>query len=162
MGSKRNCGRCGLPGLNGGVCPVFQKPMEWDGPGCPIFQIEVITCATCGNPILPVENAIFKADSKGDYHLLCDKCIVALRTCAGCENAKSCAFENNPRPDKYIMRTVRQGNAQIQMQVRNPEIVRDTCQKECKCFSEEFGCLRENNCCGNHNTVLEDYLINGK
>ena len=47
MGSNRNCGRCGLPGLNGGVCPVFQKPMEWDEPGCPIFQQEVDTCELC-------------------------------------------------------------------------------------------------------------------
>lgn len=159
MGSNRNCGRCALPGLNGGVCPVFQKPMEWNEPGCPIFAEELTICETCGSPIIPVEHAIYKADSKGDYHLLCSKCIAALRTCAGCENAKSCAFENDPRPDKYIMETVRQGNAILQTQQKNNKIVRDTCAKGCKCFSEEFGCLRENNCCGNHNTILEDYLI---
>lgn len=159
MGSKRNCGRCALPGLNGGKCPIFQKSMEWDESGCPIFAEELTTCETCGSPILPVENAIYKADSEGDYHLLCNKCIAALKTCAGCENAKSCAFENDPRPDKYVMETVRQGNAILQTQQKNNKIVRDTCAKGCKCFSEEFGCLRENNCCGNHNTILEDYLI---
>lgn len=159
MGSNKNCGRCVLPGLNGGKCPIFQKSMEWNEPGCPIFAEELTTCETCGNPILPVENVIYKADSKGEYHLLCDKCIAALRTCAGCENAKSCAFENDPRPDKYVMETVRQGNAILQTQQKNDKIIRDTCAKGCKCFSEEFGCLRENNCCGNHNTILEDYLI---
>lgn len=159
MGSKRKCGRCVLPGLNGGKCPIFQKSIKWDEPGCPMFAEELTTCETCGSPLLPVENAIYKADSKDDYHLLCDKCIAALKTCVGCENAKSCAFENDPRPDKYVMETIRQGNAILQKQQKNDKIVRDTCAKGCKCFSEEFGCLREINYCGNHNTILEDYLI---
>lgn len=158
MGSKRNCGRCGLPGLNGGVCPVFQKPMEWDEVGCPMFAEEVTTCEICGSPIIPAVRAILFITETNTYSI-CDRCHTALKTCAGCKNSRSCAFENNPRPDKYVMKTVRQGNAQIQMQVRNPEIVRLTCQNGCKCFSEEFGCLRENNCCGNHNMILEDMVI---
>ena len=156
MGSKRNCGRCALPGLNNGKCPIFQKPMEWDEPGCLLFQIELITCETCGNPILPVENAIYRADSKGDYHLLCDKCIAALRTCAGCENAKSCAFENDPSPTpKYIQRQFQQGNQIITTTVKNETRVIECCEGKCPCFdSEGKYCRRENNWCENLITIL--------
>lgn len=159
MASNKKCGRCALRQPQSGLCPIFKATMSESEQGCPMFQASVIQCSVCGNPIIPGKSTIFEADSSGVYHAICNECAIALGTCAGCENAKSCAFENDPRPDKIIMETVRQGNAILQKQVQNPEIVRDTCAKRCKCFSEEFGCLRKINCCGNHNTVLEDYLI---
>lgn len=149
MGSKRKCGRCGLPGLNGGVCPVFQKPMERDEPGCPLFQTDVTLCELCDQPVIPTANAILYL-TEGGYHSLCGGCVQKVNTCVGCKKSASCAFENDPRPDKYVLRTVRQGNTQIQTQVLNPEIVRDTCQNGCGCFSEEFGCSRQMNWCANY------------
>ena len=149
MGSNRNCGRCGLPGLNGGICPVFQKPMEWDEPGCPMFEQEITTCELCGQPVVPAGTAILYS-AGNDYHSLCGGCSKKISTCVGCKKSTSCAFENDPRPDKYIIRTIRQGNAQIQTQVLNPNIIRDTCQNGCGCFSEEFGCSRQINWCANY------------
>lgn len=159
MAINRKCGRCGLPGLNKGICPVFQKPMEWDEVGCPMFAEEIVRCKVCGSPIIPSNNAILLTGTECSY-TVCDKCNAALKTCNGCKNVRSCAFEEYPATDKYIMKTVRQGNAIMQMQVKSEEILRETCQNGCECFSEEFGCLREINCCGNHKSVLEDIVIN--
>jgi hypothetical protein len=47
------------------------------------------------------------------------------------------------------MKEIRQGNMIAQQQVQNPERIRQTCQKGCKCWDEEFGCLKSNGCCGN-------------
>lgn len=159
MGFNKSCGQCAWPGLNKGICPFFQEPRGGDMEACPRFATEIRYCEICGRPILRTQDSVLIEDSRGEYRTICNQCGVALKTCAGCQNGRSCAFENDPRPDKIILKTIRQGNAILQKQVRNPEIIRDTCAKGCKCFSEEFGCLREINCCGNHNTILEDYLI---
>lgn len=151
MAFKRKCGQCALPSLKNGICPVFNQVPNLTQTACPMFEREIIRCGVCNSAIIPSESAIIM-DSPTIY--ICDNCRLALSSCAGCKNGQSCAFENDPRPDKYIMQTIRQGGAILQTQVRNPEAIRDTCQNGCKCFSEEFGCLREMNYCGNHNTIL--------
>ena len=56
-----------------------------------------------------------------------------------------CDFEENPIAlPKQIQQQIRQGNSIISTVVVNPERIRETCEKNCKCFSKEFGCLRQN------------------
>ena len=151
MGSNKNCGRCSLPGLNGGVCPVFQKPMEWDESGCPIFQTDVTLCELCGQPVIPTANAILYL-TEGGYHSLCGGCSKKISTCVGCQKSASCAFENDPSPiPKYIQRQFQQGKQVVIATVKNEERVKMFCEGKCQCFEEiNKKCCREENWCANY------------
>lgn len=153
MAFERKCGQCALPSLKNGICPVFNQVPNLTHAACPMFEREIICCGVCNSAIIPSKSAIIM-DNSTTY--ICDNCRLALSSCIGCKNGQSCAFENDPRPDKYIPKSIRQGNTIIQTQIPNPEIIRETCQKDCKCFSQENGCLRQNNCCGNYQLIWEE------
>ncbi len=42
----------------------------------------------------------------------------------------------------------------MQSVVMNPERIRETCQKNCKCWNDEMGCLRQNGTCGQYKEVI--------
>lgn len=117
-----------------------------------------LICSYCGRPcpkgaIVSVnENA--GPDEPAAY-IMCANCFQMTKSCTFCLEAYACPFEtsDNPLP-KQVQQTIRQGNAVIQTIVKNPERIRETCQKGCKCWSEEFGCLKENGICGNYKEVL--------
>lgn len=106
-------------------------------------------CKVCGRPC--PRDAIICTEPT--VYVLCKHCYSFVGTCAFCsESKKLCAFETDSSPiPKQVQQTIRQGNMVMQTVVNNPERVRVTCQNGCKCWNEEFGCLRQNNYCPNYN-----------
>lgn len=108
---------------------------------------ENIVCNFCGQPA--------KFISIDPIFCLCHRCFSLLNTCNACVNGATCDFETNPSPlPKRIQKTIRQGNMTMQTVAKNEERIRETCQKNCACFSEEFGCLKENGICANYKEVV--------
>ena len=145
MSSAKQCGRCTLRNQVTGVCQVFNKPVE-NSDSCPAYSSVSFTCETCGqttlNPIVCTQEGSEK------YYLVCDHCAPQLNGCAIC-TCETCEFQTNPSPTPmYVMQQVRQGNAIMQTQVRNPERVKITCEAGCKCYDAvERTCNRESGCC---------------
>lgn len=110
-----------------------------------------IKCCKCGLDFEP-QGAILSPKSDGSFNILCPHCALLFGHCHTCTKAKTCSFEqSNSSHEPFIMQEIRHGNSIIRQRVKNPERVRETCQKDCKCFSEEFGCLRQiNQTCGNY------------
>lgn len=149
----RRCGDCGLWKANNRACPYFQEPMNEDEPGCPKFQGELDVCQICGRGIIGKSILNYDTQSSAVY-TVCQSCDSKLYTCGTCKMVTVCDFETNPVPlEKYIQQEIRQGNMVAATTVKNPERIRETCQKNCKCFSQEFGCMRTNNECGNWECV---------
>lgn len=145
----RRCGDCGLWKANNRVCPFFQEPMDADEAGCPKFQGELAQCQICGRGI--VGKAILNYDTHTQaVHTVCGNCDNVLYTCRTCTCGKLCDFETNPvQLPKMVQQEIRQGNMIAVQTIRNPERVRETCQKNCKCFHADFGCLKQNGECLN-------------
>lgn len=91
-------------------------------------------------------------DDKGNTY--CDKCFAKLSTCANCEQNVNCAFDASPDTPKIVQKREIVGNMQAVTNVRNPDIVRNTCKDKCSCFSEENGCMRDFNSCDNLKPIL--------
>lgn len=105
-------------------------------------------CFLCGNP--NPEVSIYSGD--GTFiKMLCERCSYIPAQCGLCEKAKICPFETEQIDlPKVVMKTIRQGNAVMQIEIKNPERIEETCKKSCPCFSEELGCLKENRICGDY------------
>ena len=149
----RRCGDCGIWKANNKTCPYFQEPMYENEPGCPKFQGELPICSLCGRPF--IGSAILNYDTHTQsVYVVCPQCDKHLYTCATCKQGRYCDFETNPVSlPKMIQKEIRQGNMVAVTTVKNPERIRETCQKNCKCFSAEFGCMKTNNECGNWECV---------
>lgn len=149
----RRCGDCGIWKANREVCPYFQEHMDKDELGCPKFQSELNTCQICGRPYLGKAVINYDTHSSATY-VVCPSCDANMYTCGTCKMVTVCDFETNPVPlEKYVQQEIRQGNMVAVTTVKNPERIRETCQKNCKCFSQEFGCMKTNNECGNWECV---------
>lgn len=145
----KKCRSCGLADLAQNVCQMFRMLINPDEDYCSKHQEkEVIkTCDVCGRVIIGHSTIVYGKDES--IKLLCDNCYTAVGTCALCENAKYCAFEQDPSQIPImIQKQVRQGNMSMVTTVKNPARIEITCKKNCKCYSEEKGCLREFNHCG--------------
>lgn len=108
-------------------------------------------CKLCGRPcskdaIVCVEPFVYT---------ICRNCHSLAGTCNLCSHSLTCDFETNPSPlPKQVQQTIRQGNMTMQSVVMNPERIRETCQKNCKCWNDEMGCLRQNGTCGQYKEVI--------
>ena len=101
-------------------------------------------CSYCGNPDAPVVN-------QEGTEFYCLRCKDLFGTCAMCVNAEICPFQTSDIDiPPIVMQTIRQGPVTMQQQIKNPDRIRETCQKLCPCFHEEFACLKENGTCGNY------------
>lgn len=121
--------------------------------------METLTCQMCGRPCF--KDAIISAkEVEGPntlpfYYIMCRTCHSQCGTCAMCINRSDCLFETDPSPlPKQVQKTIRQGNMVMQTIVQNPDRIRETCQKSCKCWSDEFGCLKQSGTCGNYEEVV--------
>ena len=107
-------------------------------------------CDRCGREIPANELVLYQ---QGDKMVgICNICEAMMGTCHTCVHKINCAFNTGPS-DKppFVMREIRQGNAVIRQEIKNPDRIRETCQKGCECFGTEFGCLRQiNQTCGNY------------
>ena len=141
-----DCAHCALPTLNGGICPIFRtKPKDKDK-SCPMFKFTVENCEVCGQPI--ITKTIIDITEEGNFYYLCEDCSAKTGTCLTCKIREECEFETNPSTiPKVVQQRIQQGPMTSIVQVKNPARVEMFC-KSCKCFDEEFGCLKENGCCG--------------
>lgn len=108
---------------------------------CSKFTTSELTCAICGNMFLP--DSLFIIDNK---YKLCANCVAQLETCLFCTHNTHCLFkESRTTKPKYVL--VQQNF--VQAQIRNPDVVRETCETGCTCFSLEKGCKKDFNYCDN-------------
>lgn len=152
MKDDRNCASCAYYNKNTQQCVILRIPADSDN-FCHLHSTNPIVCATCGNYI--IGPSFYEYSTRG-YVEVCQRCAKALGTCAGCKHGAHCAFEEDPSPlPKIVTQTIRQGNAVMQTQVRNPERVRLLCEK-CACWDiENMECDREYNSCINQKCILE-------
>lgn len=117
--------------------------------GCPMFAAAFDPCAICGNHIF--DQKVWYLDDAKTFQI-CAQCNAAMRNqpCQVCENISYCAFQQDTSCSLPPIITVqqRQGNAVIQMQQKNPERIKETCEKGCKCYFNGM-CMRELGDCGN-------------
>lgn len=118
---------------------------------CPAYTTtqDIQNCHICGRT-LPIKDLIIYSGKTN--LLICPVCSKTLGSCGICENGDYCAFNDDhsctepPLIDKIFS----QGNTRMQTTIPNPKRIELTCKQKCKCYSEEFGCLRNNNCCGEY------------
>ena len=152
MTPNRECKRCVLPSLNGGVCPVFNGDTSAET-GCPVFSSSLNPCENCGAHI--PKGGVIEYDEDEMTHLLCDHC-ANLPMCQRCGSLNECSFQTDRTCPEPPMQTItqRQGNAIMQTQVPNPKRVELTCAKGCPCYTGlEMGahCAKQLGCgCNNY------------
>lgn len=147
---KGYCPSCRLNGLKAPrVCALTGLEV---GPEdyCSKHRRSLVTCSICGQIILT-------GGILNDNHLICNNCFSNLNSCNVCRFNNICTFETDPSPlPKAIQKEIRRGNMQAVTQVMNPERVQITCEKGCKCFSKENGCLKQKGSCTNVDVLYND------
>lgn len=148
---KGTCRTCRFRGLRAPeVCALYGVKKEDDGYCDQHKRDDILTCDICGSPIMPSASII-----DGD-HIICPNCFSNIRSCQICRNSNICTFKTDPSTiPPMISKEVRNGNSIFVTQVMNPERVRITCQKGCKCYSPENGCLRQSGTCSNQEVYYE-------
>jgi hypothetical protein len=126
---------------------------------CPMFAAELDPCGICGNHIFSGKIIDYH---DGKVSQMCEKCgeLYKQNMCQFCDKGDYCAFQQDAscQIPPVITQQFRQGNAVVQTQVKNPERVKATCEKGCKCYNEELKvCMRE---CGGCSSVQIKYLVN--
>ena len=145
---NKTCGACALMKLAGGTCPIFREPIGPQEPACPRFKRELNNCDMCGQPILGEEIIYLNPNNQTQIRVYCEQCSNQIGKCPTCENANSCDFQTNTSNiPPIIQQQIRQGNAVMMTQVKNPERIEITCKKNCKCFDSEYGCMKEEGFC---------------
>ena len=149
--STKSCFNCGYRSLNAQQCPLigYTYPQTANSlTVCPYWCADLPKCDICGE--ISPKTALTQA-SDNSWKRICGNCLQKSGTCGLCSHGGICDFETNDSTvPKIIQKQIRQGNQIIVTTVRNPERIRVTCQENCECFSEKFGCLRENGTCGNY------------
>lgn len=93
---------------------------------------------------------MFTQKSDGSWIRICQNCQSKFGTCVGCSKSATCDFETNPSPiPKTVQKRTQQGSQIMVTTIKNPSRIDVTCRINCPCFSEENGCCREYNTCGN-------------
>ena len=144
----KSCLTCGYRSLNEKACPLIHCVFTENPQVCPYWVAEVPICEVCGQ-VDPQTLLTQKSDTT--WIRICRNCSSKSGTCGGCSKSTTCDFETNPSPlPKAVQKQLRQGNQILVTTVKNEERIRETCEKNCGCFSQEFGCLRENGTCGKY------------
>ena len=124
------------------VCLYYGTHIDIDKDFCSKHAKEINYCEVCQQP-MELMGSFLEQDSEGVWHQYCARCAELLKTCQTC--SAPCEFESNPDPmPKFVMKTVRQGNMQMQAQVMNPDRVNKFCLV-CGCYDKELGCKRQFN-----------------
>lgn len=135
-----NCGECALRAQNGVQCMLDGRAISAED-FCSKFQKELHKCSICGRPIgtTPILEVV-----NDSVYETCPVCQKMFGTCQTCDRAATCDFETNPSPlPKTIQQKVQRGPMIAVTEIRNPERIRITCEKNCKCYDPSFGCLRQ-------------------
>ena len=144
----KSCFTCAYRTLNPQQCPLIGYQYADDrNQECPYHTTELPKCDICGQ-IDP--NSVLTQKSDGSWIRICKNCQSKSGTCGGCSKSSTCDFETNPSPiPKAVQKRFQQGNQIIVTTIKNPSRIDVTCRINCPCFSEENGCCREYNTCGN-------------
>lgn len=147
---KGYCNTCGFSGLNAPqVCALSGLKIDADD-YCSKHRRNLIKCSICGQII--VSDGIID-----NGHLICKVCFSNSNSCIICRFGNTCSFQTDPSPlPKMINKEVRQGNMIAVTQVMNPERIHITCEKGCKCFDKENGCLKQIGSCPNREVYYRD------
>lgn len=153
------CGECGLRTQDGVHCYLTGAQIDLNKDFCSNFQKEVVVCEICGRVVLQ-NSIIFDMDEHEIFHIICPNCASAMGTCKICDKASICDLKTNPLPIPLtVKKKIQRGPITAVTEVLNPERIRETCQKNCECFSEEFGCLRQT--CQTCNKFVHTYPNGG-
>jgi hypothetical protein len=138
------CKSCGLLNPKDSVCILLKRAVDPEKDFCSSFQSQNYICARCNKITLaPIIN-------KDGAQILCQKCAGELGTCATCNNSNVCSFEtSSSSTPKVIQQKVQTPMGEAINQTKNPARIEETCKKGCECYKEDYGCLKENNHCGN-------------
>ena len=138
----KHCNTCALKDEQRKICRLSGIPINLEEDFCSHHIQNLMTCEICGSPML-TKGSLVEMDSELNWHHYCAQCKELLKTCQIC--SAPCEFETNPDPmPKVVMKTVRQGNMQMQTQVMNPDRVNKFCLV-CGCYDKELGCKRQFN-----------------
>ena len=113
----------------------------------------IMQCKTCGRP---TDQQVLCHD--GDiWHILCPNCASQLNSCSFCKKVNICLFETDPSPlPKMIQKQIRQGPMISVTTEKNPERIRQTCEKGCDCFNPNFDCMRQFHYCERIDHVYDE------
>ena len=145
----KSCFNCAYRALNPQQCPLIgYEYTDNRNQICPYHTTELPKCDICGKV---VPDSMFTQKSDGSWIRICKNCQSKSGTCGGCSKSSTCDFETNPSPiPKAVQKRIQQGNQIMVTTIKNPSRIDVTCRINCPCFSEEFGCCRELNTCGNY------------
>lgn len=151
--STKSCLTCGFRTLNPQQCPIIGYSYTEDrNQVCPYWVNEFSKCAICGR--IDPNYVLFLNETETNYIPVCSQCKDLFGTCRMCLKSTTCDFQTNPSPiPKAVEKRFQQGNQIIITTVKNDKRVAETCVKNCECFSEEYGCLREYNCCDKYEEI---------
>ena len=138
------CRNCALRDQSQHICQLTKLAFKDEDIGCHAYCDHLSRCQICGRSYV-------KIDVIMDNDYICEDCLNSLGTCQLCSNAQFCDFQTNPSNlPKFIQSVRTQGNMRIQQQEKNPERIKITCAKGCKCYLNG-NCIREiGNTCGNY------------
>lgn len=147
---QRTCKECAY--FDDMRCKISGQPAISHNVACASFSSQHYECDICHRQIHHTE-VIY--DSKSNK-IVCSDCCNRLSTCDNCHNGNICLFETDPSPlPKQIQKQIRQGNMFGQTIIKNPERVRETCQKGCPCWDTETeSCNKQLRYCANIQEVI--------
>ena len=147
---QRTCKECAY--FDDMRCKISGQPAISHNVACASFSSQRYECDICHRQIHHTE-VIY--DSKSNK-IVCSDCGNRLSTCDNCHNGNTCLFETDPSPlPKQIQKQIRQGNMFGQTIIKNPERVRQTCEKGCPCWdSKTESCNKQLQYCANIQEVI--------
>lgn len=142
---QRTCKECAY--FDDMRCKISGQPAISHNIACASFSSQRYECDICHRQIHHTE-VIY--DSKSNK-IVCSDCCNRLSTCDNCHNGNICLFETDPSPlPKQIQKQIRQGNMIGQTIIKNPDRIRETCQKGCPCWNTETeSCNKQLRYCAN-------------
>ena len=145
----KTCGECAFRSQDGTHCGLTNTPINPKEDFCSKLETSPKTCDICGQFI--VGPGIIDAETTPP-HYICYNCLKSIKTCARCKNNTRCEFEENPSSTpKVIQQHIQQGPMVAITNVKNPQRIKETCEKLCGCFDSTVGCLRQYGTCANVN-----------
>lgn len=154
MSYQKKCNSCGLLDPKRDVCLITGLQVDSAEDFCSKHQDGKTYCEICGRqiliPIIDVTNS--------ERHIItCVECHGHFGTCEMCSKSNDCSFETDPSPiPKMVQRRVQNGPMISVTTIPNPDRVAITCQINCSCFHQEFGCLKQNGTCGNYKCKFDE------
>lgn len=150
MVEQVKCGQCALWQPKGQTCRLHKGLARTPDNSCPEGTTYLEKCDICGGEILP-KQVIIDMGLDHKMHLICPDCSRKYYSCSICGQATQCSFETSSIDlPKQIQKQIQTPQGYIVTTIMNPDRIRETCEKGCKCFDKENGCSRQSNYCSNH------------